>query len=146
MSLGTRIAETRRKENITQEQFAQMLNVTRQSVSRWESDIAFPEMDKLVKISDILHVSCDYLLKDTSDTEETKVNPITRLLKNSVGKKVELTLFEEFEDYDLLGKECCIIDFDGMWTEVEIYHPKKANSRKLIQLSAISSIEFVEGD
>ena len=43
MSLGTKIQEARKKLNITQEQLADMLDVTRQSVSRWESDIAFPE-------------------------------------------------------------------------------------------------------
>lgn len=40
------------------------MGVTRQTVSRWESQAAYPEMEKMVTLSDILGVSCDYLLHD----------------------------------------------------------------------------------
>ena len=50
MSTGTRIAQARKKQNLTQEQLAEQLGVTRQSVSRWESDAAYPETDKLVRL------------------------------------------------------------------------------------------------
>ena len=67
MSLGNKLAEARRAKNLTQEQLAQQLDVTRQAVSRWESDAAYPETDKIVRMAQILEVSCDYLLQDGVD-------------------------------------------------------------------------------
>ena len=66
MSMGSKLAEARRKNNLTQEQLAERLGVTRQAVSRWESDTAYPETDKIVRMSRLLGVSCDWLLQDVS--------------------------------------------------------------------------------
>ena len=64
MNIGDKIAKARKAQNLTQEQLADLLDVSRQAVSRWESDLAYPETDNLVRLSEILHVNCDYLLKD----------------------------------------------------------------------------------
>ncbi len=64
MTTGEKIAALRKKGGMTQEELAEVLNVSRQSVSRWEMDIAFPETDKLIKLSKIFAVSIDYLLND----------------------------------------------------------------------------------
>ncbi|MBO5223734.1 MAG: helix-turn-helix transcriptional regulator, partial [Clostridia bacterium] len=50
MTLGEKIAKQRKEYNYTQEQLADILDVTRQSISKWESDMAYPETDKLVKL------------------------------------------------------------------------------------------------
>ena len=64
MSIGEKITILRKENNMTQEQLADVLSVSRQSVSRWESDIAFPETDKLLQLCNIFKCSVDYLLKD----------------------------------------------------------------------------------
>lgn len=64
MTLGEKLAKLRKENNYTQEQLAEILDVSRQSVSRWESDIAIPETDKLIKLGELYHCSMDYLLKD----------------------------------------------------------------------------------
>lgn len=64
MTTGEKIAILRKRIGITQEQLAEQLNVTRQSVSRWEMDAAFPEIVKLVKLSKILESSVDFLLNE----------------------------------------------------------------------------------
>lgn len=74
MTIGDKLAKLRKENNYTQEQLADVLGVSRQSVSKWESDISYPETDKLIKISKIFNCSLDYLLKDEeatiiSDTE-----------------------------------------------------------------------------
>ena len=51
MSMGSKLAEARRKNNLTQEQLAEQLGVSRQAVSRWESDTAYPETDKIVRMA-----------------------------------------------------------------------------------------------
>lgn len=64
MTTGEKIAELRKKKGITQEQLSEMLNVSRQSVSRWEMDAAFPETEKLIKLSRLLDCSIDFLLSE----------------------------------------------------------------------------------
>lgn len=64
MTFGDKLAKLRREQNYTQEQLADILGVSRQSVSKWESDLAYPETDKLVKICEMFNCSSDYLLLD----------------------------------------------------------------------------------
>ena len=70
MTTGQKIYELRKNAHITQEQFADKLNVTRQAVSKWESDAAYPETDKIAKIAELFGVSCDYLLKDDAEIND----------------------------------------------------------------------------
>ena len=64
MTFGEKLSTLRRENNYTQEQLAEQLGVSRQSVSKWEQDIAYPETDKLIKIGTLFNCSMDYLLKD----------------------------------------------------------------------------------
>lgn len=64
MTLGEKIAKQRKELNYTQEQLADILGVSRQSVSKWETDIAYPETDKLVELGRLFDCSMDYLLKE----------------------------------------------------------------------------------
>lgn len=73
MTTGEKIAEGRKKLKLTQQQFADTLGVSRQAVSRWESDSAFPETETLIKMSDMFGCTVDYLLKYNSDGENEKV-------------------------------------------------------------------------
>lgn len=62
MTTGEKIAALRKEKGITQEALAESLKVSRQSVSRWEMDAAFPETEKLIKLSRLLECSIDFLL------------------------------------------------------------------------------------
>ena len=64
MTTGEKIAMLRKKKDLTQEQLAEILKVSRQSVSRWEMDVAFPETEKLIKLSKLLDCSIDFLLSE----------------------------------------------------------------------------------
>ena len=64
MSLGENLQFLRKKDNITQEQLAEKLEVSRQSVSKWESDTAYPEMDKILQMCDLFHVSMDDMVRN----------------------------------------------------------------------------------
>lgn len=63
MTTGEKIAKERKKLGLTQQQFAEKLGVTRQAVSRWESDLAFPETDTLINMSKLFGCSIDYIIK-----------------------------------------------------------------------------------
>lgn len=62
MTTGEKLAALRRKKGLTQEDLSEKLNVSRQSVSRWEMDAAFPETDKLIKLGKLFECSIDFLL------------------------------------------------------------------------------------
>ena len=64
MTLGEKLSKLRKEYNYTQEQFADILGVSRQSISKWESDIAYPETDKLIELGKLFDCSMDYLLKE----------------------------------------------------------------------------------
>ena len=64
MSFGLRLQELRHRNGITQEQFAQQMNVSRQAVSKWESSRGYPELEKLLYICNHYHVTMDELFAD----------------------------------------------------------------------------------
>ncbi len=65
MTTGDKIAVLRKRKGFSQEELAQILNVSRQSVSRWEKNQAFPETEKLIQLSQLFSCSIDYLLIDS---------------------------------------------------------------------------------
>lgn len=78
MLLSEKILMLRKKHGWSQEELAEKLGVSRQSVSKWESASASPDISKLVEIADIFEVSTDYLLKDTD--AQAPVSGSTRAL------------------------------------------------------------------
>lgn len=72
MTLGDKLSRLRKENNYTQEQLADVLGVSRQAISKWESNITYPETDKLVRMSKLFHCTTDYLLldEDEMDTDE----------------------------------------------------------------------------
>ncbi len=67
MTLGEKIYRLRTELGLSQETFGEQLGVSRQSVSKWETDQSVPELDKIVAISEFFGVSTDQLLKETED-------------------------------------------------------------------------------
>ena len=141
MSMGSKLAEARRKNNLTQEQLAERLGVTRQAVSRWESD-------KIVRMSRLLGVSCDWLLQDGEEAPAPPAGTapvlVTPLLRQAAGRKVQLAFYG---DEGIPACDWCVIrEFDGAWANVELVKEKKEQrENRLIPLSSIRAITFVKG-
>ncbi|MCL2519139.1 MAG: helix-turn-helix domain-containing protein [Oscillospiraceae bacterium] len=64
MNLSEKIQNLRKGNNLSQEELGEKLGVSRQSVSKWESGLAMPEIENLIILSEIFGVSTDYLLKE----------------------------------------------------------------------------------
>ena len=81
MTLGEKLTKLRKKQNYTQEQLAEILEVSRQSVSKWEFDLAYPETSKLKQLSKLYKCSIDYLLDDENEeplqNKEVNKSPFT---------------------------------------------------------------------
>ena len=61
MSLGMKILELRTKRNLSQNELADLLDVSRQSVSKWETDASTPDLERLIKLCDVFHITLDEL-------------------------------------------------------------------------------------
>ena len=72
MTLGENLQYLRTNKGLTQEALAEQLSVSRQSVSKWESDTAYPEMEKLIMLCDVFHVNMDVLLRGDAKTVVTE--------------------------------------------------------------------------
>ena len=71
MILADKIIDLRKKAGWSQEELAEKLGVSRQSVSKWEGAQSIPDMNKILQLSELFGVSTDYLLKDSLETAET---------------------------------------------------------------------------
>ena len=92
MALSEKLYELRKKSGLSQEQLAEQLGVSRQAVSKWESDKAVPESDTLISISQYFNVTLDYLMKENgfvsepiTEKEETQTNVKRKREKRIIG-------------------------------------------------------------
>lgn len=68
-NLGERLYELRTKHEMSQGDLAEKLDVSRQTISKWENNISIPELDKIISLSNVFGVSVDYLVKGESVAE-----------------------------------------------------------------------------
>lgn len=93
MSLEENLKELRKQHNLSQQEFADMLHVSRQAVSRWETGRAEPDVAMLKQISQIYQISVDDLLNDNKKQEKEK----TEEAKSSV--LADEVRYSEYMDY-----------------------------------------------
>ncbi len=99
MTFGEKLSKLRKEQNYTQEQLADILNVSRQSISKWESDIAYPETDKLIKMGKLFDCSMDYLLNE----EITERNDVSSRAPSSPWDKLKHQFKERKSEKMIFG-------------------------------------------
>lgn len=77
MTLGEKIQKLRQQQGLSQDALAEKLGVSRQAVSKWERDEAVPELEKIVKLSEVFGVSLDMLLRDQPPEPPRETPPET---------------------------------------------------------------------
>lgn len=87
MSIGERIAALRKERNLSQGQLADALEVSRQAVSKWESDQSSPDTIKLIKLAEVLDTEVEYLASGRKPVYEEP--PIVLNMVKKVDKVVE---------------------------------------------------------
>ena len=86
LNIGENIKRLRREKDITQEEFAEVLGVSCQSVSRWENGACYPDMELLPTISDFFNVTVDKLLGINEAVEEAHVARYLERYKNAISR------------------------------------------------------------
>ena len=84
MLLGEKLKETRQNKGLSQSTVAEYLNISRQSISKWEGAQSVPAMDKILQMSDIFGVTTDFLLKDSMEHEEYTENLGNKIVCHSL--------------------------------------------------------------
>ena len=69
MTLGEKISALRSQHEMSQGDLAEKMNVSRQSISKWETDTSVPELDKLIQLSEVFHITLDELVKGNATPE-----------------------------------------------------------------------------
>ena len=97
MNVADRIQNLRKIKGISQEQLAEAIGVSRQAVSKWESEQSTPDLEKIVLMSDFFDVTTDYLLKGIEPTNETEHMTVGDVIDNKIltdanGKRVKKIL------------------------------------------------------
>lgn len=145
MELGRNLAQARKDRGMTQQELAERLSVTRQTVSRWESGTALPDVETVAKLAGILQVSADTLLGTGtgSGEKEQPAAAVTRLLAGLEGAAVRIAFYEDEEDMDVLNQVCRVVAFEGSWMRVQV-QSKSGEKEKLLPLSSVLSFELVQ--
>lgn len=101
MNFSEKLLTLRKAKDLTQEQLAEKLDVSRQSISKWESGQATPELEKIVALSAVFDVTTDYLLK-SSEIDDLSVK--TEMLE----KQQQAILVREQKQRQILA---CVMNF-----------------------------------
>lgn len=116
--LSENLKRLRKENNLSQEELAEKLGVSRQSVSKWESENAYPEMDKLIQISKIYNVKLDDLLnnniKEINEEKQfkNKVNEYCKNIINNIIKTTNMFIKMSFKSkVKCLFEQICLIIF-----------------------------------
>lgn len=106
MTIGEKIKEARKSAGLTQEQIAEKLMVSRQAITKWESDKGIPDVDNLKAISSLLNVSIDYLLDNGQDMYTSVIRETIDLSKYEKNAKTQIVMekYPEAEVWSLIAK------------------------------------------
>ena len=124
MTIGEKILSLRMSANISQEQLAEKMEVSRQSVSKWETDQAFPQIDKVLQLCEIFNITADELLFDRVNVKEKSNYP---------GKYFGTDGFRGEINVDLTSLQAYRVGrFLGWYYSSELYGNKNGSSRPKI--------------
>ena len=102
MTFGEKLQKLRKARGWTQEELAQQAGVSRQSLSKWESDAALPDTANVVALSDLFGVSTDYLLREAA-SGTTEATPVPAA-PAAPSKRMDLEIFQTDFDAVFAGK------------------------------------------
>ena len=139
MIIGEKITELRKKNNLTQDKLAEKINVTRQTISNWESNITSPDVNQILNLTKIFNITITDLLDEKLEIKCKNTNSI---LNNLIGKECYLDIDED--DYRLgIDTKCKIINVDNNFLKFEFSYGKKTIT-KLVDLNLVHSFRLVQ--
>ena len=136
MTLGQRIQKGRKEAGLSQEELAEQLGVSRQAVSRWENDNGYPEMEKIIRLSQIYQVSLDYLVGN----EQEKAKDISEKGWYVSNELAESFLAHQKSKFMKVGICFLLVSVSGAFSYINIYRELGGVISTLILIVAIVMI------
>ena len=93
MTIGERLLKLRREKNLSQEELANVLDVSRQTVSKWETDQSLPDSDKIIPLCNYFGITSDELLTGNSNIKEAKQENVKSNFARNIAIAVMLYIF-----------------------------------------------------
>lgn len=104
MSIGERITKLRTERNLSQKQLAEVMEVSRQAVSKWENDLSTPDPAKMIRLADVLNTDLEYLttgrvvvpsrppivLETVKTVEKVVEKPVVQVVEKILERRVEV--------------------------------------------------------
>lgn len=118
MALSEKLYVLRKKGNLSQEQLAEQLGVSRQAISKWESGKAVPESETLISISKYFGVTLDYLMKENDSPSEVVTDREETQTKTNSGREKRIFGLVAC----LIGIACLLV-----WGIVSIFMPSASD-------------------
>ena len=106
MTFGDKLASLRKQSNLTQNDLAEKLGVSRQAITKWESGMGMPDIDNIKKLSSIFNVSIDTLLDYKIETIKLELEVVKETIdkENSKFKNVDNFVLNKFDDADSIER------------------------------------------
>lgn len=140
MNFNDKLYELRKSSGLTQEEIAEKLMVSRQTISNWETGSASPSLEKAIELSELFKVSLDELV----GKKKTAQQAISPLLLSLLNQTVSIHLEYEEDDVRVFGeshyKKCQVLAVNERSMRILIQE-KKQEIEKLVFLKNILSIE-----
>lgn len=121
MTLGEKLKDIRKRFGLSQEQLAEVMNVSRQAITKWESDVGMPDVSNLQELSKVFGLTVDYLLNDDNqlpalvmrkeldkDKYKSKFDSYSEILKEYYGEPYEIYVLSRSKNMNFFER---IIDF-----------------------------------
>ena len=154
LNIGENIKRLRKERDLTQEEFAEKLDISRQAVSRWENEAALPDAQNILRISKLFNVTTDYLLNE--DNEDRADAPAIEIAESKIEETVPLTQKKKYPYWYLILIICllivaaCVIIKISKSTTEEHQHAalssvKENEIRNLKNLEQLDSRIFAQG-
>ena len=129
MTIGERLLKLRKERNLSQEELANVLDVSRQTVSKWETDQSMPDFDKIIPLCNYFGITSDELLTGDSNIQEAKAKNVKSNFARNIAIGVMLYIFAIISiilcaaqfDQPIVGV-CIFFAFIAMGTGLLIYN------------------------
>lgn len=139
MKFNEKLMELRKKEGLSQEELGYKLNVTRQTISKWELGQTTPEMDKLIEISKVFNISVDELLRENEETVNVDSSIDDGVIKNEKkNNKMYIIVLIAF----IIVIACIVIKIISYFTSYNLF--KKSADKALDQVDQVLGTQETE--
>jgi len=118
MTLGEKLAKLRKEKGLSQEEVADRINVTRQTVSKWELDQSLPDFDKIIPICKLFNITSDELLTGDMDKNDDYSNGVNSKLEQEVRRKKAIIISRSLVLFVL--SILWVIAFDEMFESPDV--------------------------